>query len=94
MVLDMDDAIHLPYESRRMLSRKFPRLISRCAMVLSGNRYLQEYALQFNPRSVLFPTVVDHTRIVPGPPRASESWGRISRRTAEISSRALSATRV
>jgi len=72
MVLDMDDAIYLPYEHRGMLSGKFPHLISRCAMVLAGNRYLQDYALQFNPRSVLFPTVVDATRISPGAPRTDE----------------------
>jgi len=72
MVLDIDDAIHLPYVNRRVLSRKFPRLIAKCAMVLAGNRYLQDYALQFNPRSVHFPTVVDHTRIVPGPPSEAD----------------------
>jgi glycosyltransferase involved in cell wall biosynthesis len=72
MVLDIDDAIHLPYENRRLLSRKFPRLIAKCAMVLAGNGYLRDYALQFNPRSVLFPTVVDDARITPGPPRSHE----------------------
>jgi glycosyltransferase involved in cell wall biosynthesis len=69
LVLDMDDAVYLPYENRRLLSGKFPRLMARCAMVLAGNRYLQNYALRFNPRSVHFPTVVDDTRITPGPPR-------------------------
>lgn len=69
LVLDIDDAVYLPYQGRPLLEGKFPALIARCAMVLAGNRYLQEYARHFNPRTVHFPTVVDHTRITPGPRR-------------------------
>jgi glycosyltransferase involved in cell wall biosynthesis len=71
IVLDIDDPVYLPYEGRPLLSRKFPALLSRCALVLAGNRYLQEYALQFNPNSVLFPTVVDDARITPDGTRAN-----------------------
>lgn len=72
LVLDIDDAVYLPYAGRPLLSGKFPALIARSAMVLAGNRYLQDHALRFNPRTVHFPTVVDHTRITPAPPRTVE----------------------
>jgi len=65
MVLDLDDAIHLPYRGTR-LAGKIPRVIARSALVLAGNRYLADYAGRYNPNVVLFPTVVDTLRFTPG----------------------------
>jgi glycosyltransferase involved in cell wall biosynthesis len=73
MVLDLDDAIFLLYEKapsalrRRVLGRKIPRVISKCSLVLAGNRYLESYAREFTDNVVLFPTVVDTARFTPGP---------------------------
>ena len=65
MVLDIDDAIFLFYRNHPTLSRKIERVISRCSLVLAGNRYLSRYAQQYNPRTVHFPTVVDTSRFIP-----------------------------
>jgi glycosyltransferase involved in cell wall biosynthesis len=66
LVLDFDDAIFLSYRGRRLLERKFERVVSRCALVLAGNRYLADYAGRFSGRVVMFPTVVDCDRFTPG----------------------------
>lgn len=71
LVLDIDDAIFLLYErsgspiARTVLGRKIPRVMSKCALVLAGNRYLADYARQFTRNVALFPTVVDATRFTP-----------------------------
>jgi glycosyltransferase involved in cell wall biosynthesis len=76
-VLDLDDAIFLFYErassamKRRLLSRKIPRVISKCGLVLAGNGYLESYARKFNDNVVLFPTVVDTGRFTPDPGRGA-----------------------
>jgi glycosyltransferase involved in cell wall biosynthesis len=71
MVLDLDDAIHLPYRGTR-LEHKVERVISRCRLVLAGNAWLARYARHFNPRVVVFPTVVDTGRFVPLERRGGE----------------------
>lgn len=71
VVLDLDDAIHLPYRGTR-LERKIDRVIERCDLVLAGNRYLADYARRFNDNVVLFPTVVDTDRFTPGDRGASD----------------------
>ena len=65
LVLDIDDAIFLFYRGRRFLENKFAGVVSRCALVLAGNRYLLEYASRYTDRAVLFPTVVDSERFTP-----------------------------
>jgi glycosyltransferase involved in cell wall biosynthesis len=65
VILDIDDAIHLPYAGRRGLRGKVPAAIARATRVLAGNRWLADYARQFNPNTVHFPTVVDAERFTP-----------------------------
>lgn len=65
VILDIDDAIHLPYSGRPLLSRKIPTAIARASLVLAGNRWLAEYARGFNRSTVHFPTVVDAERFTP-----------------------------
>jgi glycosyltransferase involved in cell wall biosynthesis len=65
VILDIDDAIHLPYRARPLLARKIPTAIARASLVLAGNRWLAEYARAFNPHTVHFPTVVDAERFTP-----------------------------
>lgn len=68
-VVDLDDAIHLAYAGARgwrsALREKTARVIARASLVLAGNRYLEAYARRFNPRVLLFPTVVDTDRFAP-----------------------------
>ncbi|HEX5133166.1 MAG TPA: glycosyltransferase family 1 protein, partial [Candidatus Krumholzibacteria bacterium] len=72
VVLDLDDAIHLPYRGRRLLADKIPRAIAAADGVLAGNAWLAEYARAFNPNTRMFPTVVDAARFTP----ASQPAGR------------------
>ncbi len=65
VILDIDDAIHLPYRGRPLLARKIPTAIARASLVLAGNRWLADYARAFNPHTVHFPTVVDAERFTP-----------------------------
>jgi glycosyltransferase involved in cell wall biosynthesis len=76
LVFDFDDAIWLPDVSpanRRMswLKRpgKVPRLIGLADQVWAGNRYLAEYASQFNHDVRVVPTTVDTDRHRPRPER-------------------------
>jgi glycosyltransferase involved in cell wall biosynthesis len=72
VVLDIDDAIHLPYRGRPLLSSKIPRAIAGATTVLAGNRWLATYARGFNAHTVLFPTVVDTDRFTPATDRAAQ----------------------
>jgi glycosyltransferase involved in cell wall biosynthesis len=71
-VVDLDDAIHLMYAGahgwRRAMSHKFARVLSHARLVLAGNRYLEEYARQYNEHVLFFPTVVDTDRFTPRVP--------------------------
>lgn len=68
-MVDLDDAIHLMYVNasgfRRALRGKIPRVLSHASLVLAGNRYLENYARQYNDRVLFFPTVVDTDRFTP-----------------------------
>ena len=75
VILDIDDAIHLPYRGRPLLGRKIPTAIARASLVLAGNRWLADYARAFNPNTVHFPTVVDAERFTPRVGRPAE--GRV-----------------
>jgi glycosyltransferase involved in cell wall biosynthesis len=66
VVLDLDDAIHLPYRGTR-LQGKIARVIARADLVLAGNRYLADYARGHNHAVVHFPTVVDTDHFTPSP---------------------------
>jgi glycosyltransferase involved in cell wall biosynthesis len=81
VVHDIDDAIHLRYEesrnplARRFLAGKIPEALSLASVVLAGNEYLASYASRWNPRTLLFPTVVD--------PAKYEAARRAARGTAD-----------
>lgn len=65
IIYDIDDAIYLFYSGsgnplvRFFLGRKIPAVIRAGDAVLCGNSHLRDYAAQYNPRALLFPTVVD-----------------------------------
>lgn len=65
VILDVDDAIHLPYRGRPLLDGKIPRAMASASAVLAGNRWLADYARAFNPHTLMFPTVVDAERFTP-----------------------------
>jgi glycosyltransferase involved in cell wall biosynthesis len=65
VILDVDDAIHLPYRNRALLREKIPRAMACASAVLVGNRWLADYARAFNPQTLLLPTVVDAARFTP-----------------------------
>lgn len=79
IVLDIDDAIFLPYRGTR-LEHKVDHAIARSHLVLAGNHYLADYARSHNPNVVHFPTVVDTGRFAPAakerrdPPRPVVGW--------------------
>ncbi|MEI7707008.1 MAG: glycosyltransferase [Chlorobium sp.] len=72
-IYDFDDAFYLKYHSglmgvaRPLLGRKFERVIAGAAAVTAGNRVLANYALQFNTKTHLFPSVVDTGRYLSRP---------------------------
>jgi glycosyltransferase involved in cell wall biosynthesis len=67
MVLDLDDATYIPYNSpthgRLAKALKFfgktDRLIDRAAVVTCGNRFIAEYVEGRGAKAVVVPTVVD-----------------------------------
>ena len=66
LVFDFDDAIWLPAisDANRSLSwlknpSKTSKIIRLCDMVFAGNRYLADYASQFNSNVKLIPTTID-----------------------------------
>jgi glycosyltransferase involved in cell wall biosynthesis len=58
MLLEFDDAIFLT----PLHGRKIPKLIAMSQHVIVGNDYLKDYAIKFNPRVSVIPTVVDTER--------------------------------
>lgn len=66
LIFDFDDAIWLQHisEGNKKFSflkdpQKTQKLIQMADVVLAGNTYLQNYALQYNSNSIYFPTIVD-----------------------------------
>ncbi|WP_294263007.1 glycosyltransferase family 4 protein [uncultured Sphingomonas sp.] len=65
IVYDIDDAIFHQYDRhgsplvRQVLGRKLVPLMRRASACLCGNAYLQAYAEQYCPNSIIVPTVVD-----------------------------------
>lgn len=70
-IYDFDDAFFLKYRLERfrrfapLLRDKFDPIVKRASAVLAGNTYLAKYALAHNPRTSVFPTVVDINRYRP-----------------------------
>ena len=79
-IYDFDDAFYLKYQTSKyralqpLLSRKFQNLIRGASSITAGNRVLAGYAVTFNPKTSLLPTVVDTTRYVPCPVIYDEKW--------------------
>jgi len=86
IVFDFDDAIWLSNasEANRGLAwlkrpGKTAKIISLADMVIAGNEYLRDYALQFNPGVAVIPTTIDTDRYVkrgapPHPRRVCLGW--------------------
>ena len=79
-IYDFDDAFFLRYRQgdlqglQLFLGDKFDSIISRATAVHAGNYFLKEYALQFNPKTLYFPTVVDSQRYSVAPKVSSEFY--------------------
>ncbi|MBS1792991.1 MAG: glycosyltransferase family 4 protein [Acidobacteria bacterium] len=73
LVLDLDDATYIPYESPtygRLGSffkffGKTDRLIERAETVICGNRFIAEYVEKKGTKTAIVPTVVDTDKFVP-----------------------------
>ena len=73
MVLDLDDAVHIPYRSERYgrlgtalkFFGKTDALIRASRTVICGGRPLAEYVERLGAKSVVIPTVVDPTQFAP-----------------------------
>jgi glycosyltransferase involved in cell wall biosynthesis len=79
IILDFDDSIWLSdvsngNRSLAWLKRpsKTPRVIALSQMVLVGNQYLADYALQYNPNVNVVPTTIDTDYYLPAP--RQEQW--------------------
>jgi glycosyltransferase involved in cell wall biosynthesis len=68
VVVDYDDATHVTYEQhsnpilRRILGSKIARIVAESRHVVAGNRYIAEWAGQYNPNTTIIPTSVDLNR--------------------------------
>lgn len=72
LIFDFDDAIwmqHISDGNKKLAFLKDPektkKIIQLADLVLAGNTFLQNYALQYNSNSVCFPTVVDTEKYKP-----------------------------
>lgn len=72
IIFDFDDAIYLPVHSERnpIIERfknpgKIKDIIAMSRCVIAGNKYLADYARQFNKNVVIIPTSIemDHSRV-------------------------------
>jgi glycosyltransferase involved in cell wall biosynthesis len=67
IVFDFDDPVFVPYVSPTYgrvatllkCAWKTVRIVKMSAHVIAGNRYLAQYALQYNSRVTVLPTVID-----------------------------------
>lgn len=71
IVFDYDDATFHMYDTsksrlvRSLLGSKLEPLIAASAAVTAGNEYLADYAMRWNDRVMVIPTVVDTDRVKP-----------------------------
>jgi glycosyltransferase involved in cell wall biosynthesis len=74
-IVDYDDAIFIRYQEnknrllRAILPRKIEKVIKYARKVITGNRYLYDYAKNINDNVHIIPTVVSHIKFdeVPNP---------------------------
>ena len=59
VVVDYDDAVYVRYAKIPILRSKIPWLMRHSRAIVVGNRYIAEYARQFNANTCIVPTVVD-----------------------------------
>lgn len=70
-IYDFDDAFYLKYRNlgvgaiQPLLDRKFENMIHCAHAVTAGNNVLGRFALRFNPKTLILPTVVDTHRFLP-----------------------------
>lgn len=83
MIVDFDNAIWLPVvsEGNKSLAwlknaQKINKIIKWCDLVIVGNQYLANYALQFNPRVAIVPTTLDTTIFCPHNQRFAQARKR------------------
>lgn len=74
VIFDFDDAIYLNHASAANAwtrvfrnAQKTPTIVSLSSHVIVGNRILEAYARQYNPRVSVIPTPVDTARFYPRP---------------------------
>jgi glycosyltransferase involved in cell wall biosynthesis len=73
-IVDYDDAVFLKYDLNKrsivktIFRRKIEKVIQSAQAVITGNKYLYDYALKFNTNVHLIPTVVSRIRYDEVPP--------------------------
>lgn len=73
MILDLDDAVYIPYKSPKYgrlgsylkFFGKTENLIKKAELVICGGRYLADFARSLGCRSFVIPTVVDGEKFLP-----------------------------
>ncbi|NLI76719.1 MAG: glycosyltransferase family 4 protein [Candidatus Riflebacteria bacterium] len=75
-VLDFDDDVHAWYGRLPMLGTKFSAMAGQAAGLQAGNAVLADRCRRFNPRTRLFPTVLEPDEYAP---RGEEPPGRVLR---------------
>ncbi len=65
VVVDYDDALSVQYKNYRFLRNKIADITRSATEVIVGSEVLRSYALQYNSRVTLIPTVVDLDRYQP-----------------------------
>lgn len=65
-IVEFDDALYLIHP------RKFPQVLKKATAVIAGNRWLAEYAAQYNQNVHVIPTVLDTNAFSPGPRAKSQ----------------------
>jgi glycosyltransferase involved in cell wall biosynthesis len=67
-VLDLDDAVFLRYPE------KFEKLTRLADLIVCGNSYIEEWAKERNPNTIVIPTCVDTSVYVPAAKRAATGF--------------------
>jgi glycosyltransferase involved in cell wall biosynthesis len=64
LIFDFDDAIFVKSNGQESKSRtrRFRHIVGVSDQVVCGNAFLVQYASQFNAKTLLIPTAIDHTR--------------------------------
>lgn len=76
LIFDFDDAIWINQQTDASANKNFlwlkrpsktSEIIEVADLVFAGNRYLMDYALRFNPNTVIIPTTLDTEKYKPSP---------------------------